>query len=241
MALSAPPSTKGVSDLDSLKWEDLPPKDKGETHADTVFVEVGRALSTWESLESVFAMVFAQLSEGSRGDGLPTAAGRVYGFVTAGQMRMHMLLEVAEIYSVYLNRDFDLKHLQRITKHYTNAARSRNNIAHGLVTNWTSSEGADLGYFLGPALYLTKGNIRVDKWSSSEQGESRPVSPAWKYCYTSADIAHFRLQYEALQTQVQIVLNSLITWRVEEMSRIAQRQMAEPPAVAVVIHNGPAA
>lgn len=239
MALSAPSHTEGVSDLDSLKWEDLPPKDRGESHADAVFVEVGRALSTWEILESVFAMVFSQLSEGSRGDGLPHAAGRVYGFVTAGQMRMQMLLEVAEIYTVYVNRDFDLKHLQKVMKHYTSAARSRNNIAHGLVTNWTSSDGAGLGYFLGPSLYLTKGNIRVDKWSSSGKGESRPVSPAWKYCYTGADIAHFRGQYEVLQTQVQLVLNSLIKWRGEELLRIAQRQMAEPAAVSVVIHGAP--
>lgn len=239
MAFAPQSSKEGEIDFESLDWEDLPSESRGESGADAIYVEVGRALSTWEQLESVLAIVFSKLCDGRRGESLPLAAGRVYGYVTAGQMRMQMLLEVAEIYSVFVNRDFDLKGLLKLSKHYSKAARSRNNIAHGLVTQWTSADGGNLGFFLGPSMYLSKGNIRVDKWRSSEQAESRPVSPAWKYCYTAKDITHFRVRYEALSAQVSSVLSSLIKWQVEESFRIAERQAAEPITASIVGNSSP--
>lgn len=215
------PSLKTPVDIDAIGWGDPPTKNQGEESQDRIFIGVGQALTAWEIVETNLALAFTIFCGGSRGESLMGASGRAYGAVQGGMTRKKMLDEIAEIYSVYENRDFDVGAFKRILKHYGNAADSRNNIAHGVACELMSEAQGRMGWFLVPSSYRTSRNIRLDKWRE-EAGKAALVEfPAWTYCYTSADLADFTARYEALSAKIATVVSKEIQWQVSNFTRNA--------------------
>lgn len=212
-------------DIDLLGWSDSPPKQQGDASEDDIYLGVRRALTAWEVMESQFAMAFSRFCSGRYGEALLGASGRAYGSVPGGGTRKNMLQEIAEIYSVFGNRNFDIEGFKKLLTHYGNAARTRNNIAHGMACK-LSVEQEEAGWFLVPAMYLTSRNVRVDKWDAVKSKPAVAALPSWGYSYTGADLSEITAKYKALGLKVGRVVSDELSWQVNEMMGRADQMRA---------------
>lgn len=211
-----------------LIWGDPPMSEVGDGDADPIFTAIGRALTAWEIVETNLAFLFSRFCSGSRGEGVTGVSGRAYGAVPSGNTRRDMLEEVAEMYSRYENDKFDMATFKSVLGHYSNAVRSRNNIAHGVVTEITGADGKHGGWYLTPSPYLTKRNVRVDKWPQGPETGKSGQYPWWSYRYVAADIASFTERYKRLAEIVGRIHNAELQWQVGEMMA-KQTRIVSPP------------
>jgi len=182
----------------AIDWSDPPMSPEGDEDAESIFTEVGRALSTWEMVEDALAILFSRFCSGARGEGVVGVAGRTFGAVPAGNTRKNMLEEAAEIYTAYENQNFDLPGFKSLLKHYGQASGARARIAHGMVRQ-IFTDGESRGYFLAPAGYKSNANWRVDEWLKIQHEAEESPHPWWKYRYRAADIASFCAKFQELE------------------------------------------
>src|SRR5438067_51912 len=118
---------------------------------------VGKALSTWEFTEGIFAHLFATLIRPLRGS---YAARRAYGSIQASRGRLEIIQTTAEVFfrnlpSIDLQAD-----LKEVMKLYGEAGSRRNDIAHGLLMP-SGPDGAK-GCYLAASIYTTKRSISLE-------------------------------------------------------------------------------
>lgn len=211
-----------------LKWDFFRASEHGDNSPDSIHLEVGRSLSQWEMMEVTLGQIYQTLCHGRYSEGLMGAASRTYGLITSPAVRKNVLMEVAEIYSVYVDTEFDLQVFKRLLEHYANASAYRNNLAHGYVSS-INVEDEPLGYYLVPAAYITKRNQRIDQWEAFKAKAPKPEFPSMKYLYTSSDIARLREQMIVLARGFGAFHGLLITKSVQMHLERAQAISAAPP------------
>ena len=171
-------------------WDVAPLLEQGDVDAEPLFSSVGKALTAWEKLDQVQANLFGIIVGSRRG-----AAVAAYGLVAASSARTEMMVAAAEI---VLAESPEL--LGEVTAILTEIGRwgaRRNDIAHGVVSHYTSSWNGepdkDHGHYLIPASYATRKRAKV-------RGES--MMTRGKYAYTAAQVmtyaGHFQDAYHRL-------------------------------------------
>jgi hypothetical protein len=134
-------------------WKRPPRRAIGDRDAVRLYLAIGRALTFWEILEVSLGELFAILVE------TPSqAAPRAYGTLASAFARRDMLLVAGEVLFKYRKPDQVKYHvLDKLLKNYSEASSRRNDIAHGIVTDFTNNAGASIpGGYLVPAEYNSR-------------------------------------------------------------------------------------
>ena len=198
-----------------VKIDQLPPLDQywdkptldknGDEHPDGIFIEMGKCLSKWESLETSFAELFAYFIE-SRSN----VARRAYGYATVG--REDILRGAAEAFFLNHQADDETKrHFNIIMRHKQRGSKFRNEIAHGVVSELLSEKS--FGFFLVPAPYNSKKIetfIRRNRNVIPEEKFTVFDLMGCKYFYKSYHIRLVSNKFEVLQKCVWSFLGDLM-------------------------------
>ena len=169
-------------------WEDRV-DEEGDCSADAIYVEVGRALTQWETLESELANIYAHLlADGSGARFL--AAGSAFGQISGSMNRQEMLKSVIAI--VFSSPPMDaLEEIKAEISVLLNDVRNytgrRNAIAHGVVIELSVNNGARAS-FLAPAWYMTR-------------KQHAPASFSPKFMFNSRTLAYSTLIFMELRTR----------------------------------------
>lgn len=212
-----------------LKWGPFPATDLGDDSPDPIHLEVGRSLSQWEMMEVALGLTYQTMCQGRYSEGLMGAASRTYGLITSATVRKTVLAEIAEIFAVFVDPEFDLLRFKRLLEQYAKASALRNNLAHGYVSS-ISVDGTPHGYYLVPAAYITKRNLRVDQWEEFKSKAPKPDFPSMAYLYTSSDIARIRSQFEVLAKGCGAFHYQALAKNVQIQMELAQTYAKSPPA-----------
>jgi hypothetical protein len=123
----------------------------GDKDISAIYLAVGEALSRWEHAESALIKLYQLLCET---DSL--APCRAYGMLTGFTGRADMLKAAADEY--FHRRDkADHEVVKEIIQGFTNAAKYRNNIAHGIAAGMNLSGTKEhAGYYLQSPSYAEK-------------------------------------------------------------------------------------
>lgn len=195
-----------------VKIDQLPPLDKywdkpildknGDEHPDSIFIEMGKCLSKWESLETSFAELFAYFVE-SRSN----VARRAYGYATVG--REDILRGAAEAFFLNHQADDETKrHFKIIMNHKQRGSKFRNEIAHGVVSELLSEKS--FGFFLIPAPYNSRKNETFVRRNVLPEEKFTVFDISGKeYFYKSYHIKLFCNKFEILQKCVRSFLDDL--------------------------------
>lgn len=190
-------------DMTISPWEPtkfvLPsPSHKGELTPEIVYVEIGRALHTWEHAESALARLFQVLCE-SRS----IAPCRAYGTIESPYQKVQVLRHAAEAF--FGRRDIlsdqDHTDAKALFTAYSSASEYRNNIAHGMTIGHYLSDGTHSGYFLCPPSYSTK---KVKRHKTSELYLSGA-----KYFYKAEDVLHYSRRFQEVLVEVVRIAHSV--------------------------------
>lgn len=210
------PPIPPVNDL----WEHPDSKENGDDNSDTVFRSVGRALSTWEGVETIFASMFGLFVESHS-----KAAERAYGAITSNSGRREALKRAAEIFSSKQGDKFPQNDFDLLMKHFCRAAVTRNEIAHGIVMSFVI-DNKPRGFFITPAPYNSrKTEARTLSWwkEVAEQSRADPFKVfGHDYRYTSADVDHFEKLFEELRKQAS-------GFFIEQLMNVAHEQFERAP------------
>jgi hypothetical protein len=160
---------------------------KGEPNTVLIHMEVGRALSQWEHLESGLTRLFQVLCETPH-----FAACRAYGVVESSFTKTVMLGAAADAF--FARRDpFDTEYHKAVKSLFgacQGAQQYRNNIAHGIAVGFHLSDGTSSGYFLSPPSYATKKVKKIDPREVYLLGAA--------YWYNVSDIDHYTRRFSEL-------------------------------------------
>jgi hypothetical protein len=175
-------------------WAPKPIPATGEDSAEVLFTAVGAALSEWEQLEAILALLFGVfLGE----DGVSLAAQRAYGSVIAFSGRLDLLRGAA---SGYFEKHPDDTHepaFEKLANDAKRASARRNEIAHGqvgLYPRWVRASETT-GYLLMPGSYsVTKNDAR---WEP-------------KYGYMAATVHEYGAHFRGLAEPAASMLVDLI-------------------------------
>lgn len=151
----------------------------GEASTAPIHEAVGRALSTWEHMESGLIKLFQLLCETKS-----FAACRAYGTLDSAFSRQLALTYAAEEFFVSRDKD-DFSKVKTLIKIYNDALKYRNRVAHGMAVQPHS-----FGYFLCPPSYASR--RRVTPYPTERWGFGAD------YFYRVNEIDHIRLRFEQL-------------------------------------------
>lgn len=199
-------------------WDRPPMKEMGDDNEDTVFLSVGRALSQWESLESILAMMFGLFVESDS-----SAAVRAYGAIASSTGRKDALAKAAEVFSSKRGDKFPQKDFDLLMNHFGKAQGRRNEIAHGMVMSFKIGDQAR-GFFLVPAHYNSRKTDAktLPFWREVQQSKDEFRVFGHDYRYTSADIDHFITLFSKLAIQA----NGLF---MEQLMGVTQERFERAP------------
>ncbi|ESY29457.1 MULTISPECIES: hypothetical protein [unclassified Mesorhizobium] len=163
-------------------WDVRPRADKGDATPDSIFFNVGVALTSWELLESALAELFDCLVSGSP-NALQSNRSGIAAFIAVSSSSGRTQMLDAAIPRALKHSKFlvDAKALIQQVKDF--GAR-RNEIAHGIVFDLN-----EVGFYLCP------NNTNPNKWHRKGQSIG-----AATYQYTSGDLSHYISQFEALRS-----------------------------------------
>jgi hypothetical protein len=178
-------------------WDQCPIEPHGDGDVDQIYLAVGRALSTWETLEENLGRVFAALC-GSNGEG----PARAYGAVSSNSGRTDMIREAFSCSHVRSKSSFATfpKFLERVGKYGTR----RNEIAHGVARSFNVNS-VDKGCYLCPASYHSRKTLSstayMDSVINSEFTEQLIFIRVFgKYAYTSNQINYYTDRFSKLNS-----------------------------------------
>jgi hypothetical protein len=168
-------------------YSDPPLPDAGDWSEAALYEATGRALSKWETFETVFADLFTAFL-GPMID--TTAAARAYGSVIAFSGRLNMVRAAAETYFAYspdyhpdpLKKAWLKEQFRQTSKRAETLSKFRNHIAHGVVGEYSSPAGHVRGVALMPARYAFK---RRKLMPEMMRGTTKP-----EYAYTSGIVSY---------------------------------------------------
>ena len=185
-------------------WDRRPYPQHGDQDQDEIYTAVGRALSAWERYEAALAFLLANLVGPNE---IPLPAQRAYAAVRTSEARQEML-KAASIAYFLTRTDCKTKdELQATFKDRLKEACAfcprRNEIAHGVVDRF-NEPGKTY------ALFPPYGSLKArDAFGKAE------------YCYTAADLEHYKSAFEGLRDPV-IHLAALIQVFESECLRAAR-------------------
>lgn len=157
----------------------------GEATKDPIHLAVGRALSEWENIESISAVIFGRFVE------LRSAAAiRAYGVLTAGTIRREVLEAATWVFFRDKGGDPAMLDFVELFAAYGGSAQYINNIAHGICNSFimTAPLGQfQTGWFLCPPHYNTRRRSFLDANAA--------------YFYTAIDIDKCRRRFTQLSIE----------------------------------------
>ena len=192
-------------------WDVPTPPEKGDTTKEAVFVAIGGALSAWENLESWLSHIFAELVAPNA---FPLAARRAYGSILTFRGRKEMIQAAAKAVFFVSPNDTLQERLKSFLDEAQNFAARRNEIAHGIVTEYWPKRSlirfATKGFVLGPPAYATN---KTDL----EPGRVilEPVYHAPSYAYSSAEIEGFERHFERIEREARSLYLHLMKHQIE--------------------------
>jgi len=169
---------------------DIPIEPKGDENPLSTYASVGMALTSWERLDLIQCTIFGVLVNSREG-----SAEAAYGMASSTIARSEMLIAAAEM--IINDRAELLQSITRSVKITNQLSSLRNNIAHGIVTGFTSSitdengntNSNSWGHFLIPPSTNTKKRISKEKRIAlMAEDFFYPPHYANKYAYTSKQI-----------------------------------------------------
>ena len=179
-------------------WEDFV-DEVGDSSADTIYIEIGRALTQWETLESELASIYAHLlADGF--DARFLAAASAFGEISGSSNRLEMLRRVVAV--VFSSPPMDaLEEIQAeisdLLKDVQNYARRRNAIAHGVVIDLSINNGPSAS-FLVPAGYMAR-------------KQHSPMSFSPKFMFNSSTVASSMFRFIELRRRATDIHVKLLT------------------------------
>lgn len=169
-------------------WDRRPWPSRGTRSVDKVYGAVGFALTSWEFYEADLGTLFSLFAAGR--DSI--AARRAYFAVRTFEGRAEMLRAASQAHFNEQPNDVLQQQFKDIIRDATSFSPRRNEIAHGVVTNFRTNP------VLGPprrmksfALYPSFANFK-----------DRAIDKTPSYCYSAADIAYYSDQFEELEMAV---------------------------------------
>jgi hypothetical protein len=214
------------------------PSQVGEDTPDPLFLEIGRALTEWEKLESQLADIF-ELTTGAkpRPHWEASPAKRAYGTISSFNSRQKMVLEAAEVYwrstfHPYHQDDPPFDDLKKYLNKVGMFAARRNDIAHGEVrqilevSEFTFLSGPfkfepDQRYFLIPASYASKTDKPPQLHAALTPGAGSAMQSQFAlgllrngpgaYKYNSVQVAYYGRQFTALAAEAKELIQRMLT------------------------------
>ena len=150
---------------------------------DAIYVEVGRALTKWESLEFTLSETYEALLD-AQTDG----AAYGYGLLVAFTGR-HALLESAEAHLPFRDEP-PFSNLRKLIARAAALCARRNDIAHGVC-----AEVGGRGWFLVPAWYNSKKAPKQDFGPKFNYGVG-------SYAYSAEQLAIYGGHFAALNSEL---------------------------------------
>jgi hypothetical protein len=190
-----PPTPKRPKPSDPLPWLPL-----GDDDPDKIHLAVGRALHTWETIESALGRIFGALILSSA-----EGASRAYGAIGNFSGRKDMLTAAFECYP-YTDDPAVSGFPDILNVIYEFSAR-RNEIAHGWAKQYWDGRKSR-GCYLVPPDYSSRKRISLKERANrywALDGFSIAMQkwpPLEKYAYTAAQIDIYRASFAALEAQL---------------------------------------
>jgi hypothetical protein len=174
---------------------DMPPLPKrGDENQNDTFAAVGVALSKWEYFEGQLGLLYAGLVDAHHAS---APALRSYGVITAFSTRIDMLREATFAFFFGKNKDDlrdDVIDTLNTAKEFSTR---RNEIAHGVVQQYSPKEGDYVsGFVIGPSYFA----VRKKKITLNELTNNIEVRDS--YAYTSKELNIFSAHFEELAEDV---------------------------------------
>ena len=203
-------------------WNQFDQADQGDEDINVLFAAVGKAISSWETMESHLGSIFADLC-GPQNE----APFRAYGTVSSSRGRISMIREAYAVSTLSEFMDDDLSNLLGDVEKF--AAR-RNDIAHGLVQHRVVHD-KDRGHFWGPPTYNSKRQPskaehdmmmqrEADDWHKGLQGS---------YSYNSAQIDHYTAEFSKLAERAFDIRMTFQRRHVERVIALEKFRNSEGP------------
>lgn len=201
-------------------WDRRPWPQTGDNDASTLYASIGCALTAWERYESELAFLFSQFVCAGGPSSIQPAI-RAYCAVRTFQGRMEMLKAASQSFF----HGWGMKDDNRLVKKFMSMVNPsnrynerRNDIAHGVVDAFipeafTIEAARRLAGKMGHALFPTYGYFK------ERTPEGYPL-----YCYTSAEINYFRIQFISLMDPVHTLAAEI------SVTRDVMLQAAQNPA-----------
>lgn len=166
-------------------WEVRPKQEKGSDNYDSIFVQVGRALTAWETAESHMAELFDALVASQ-----PSNRAAFSAFVAVKTSSARTDLLAAAFDRAVGHGDPAREDVSDLIEKFGKFGARRNEIAHGRVYDL-----AEYGYYLGP------NNTMPNKWRDG----------AAKFQYTADDVEFYGREFAQLAANVRHVTEALVT------------------------------
>ncbi|MFN3627505.1 MAG: hypothetical protein ACK4S3_06460 [Parvibaculum sp.] len=184
---------------------DRPPlASKGDDDVNDIYRSVGKALSTWEALETAQASLYGFLIQNSYG-----VAAAVYGLANNAQAKRDMITTALE-WVLSENKDLTREITTAVNMTVKLSAR-RADIAHGRALSLTA-DGREAGCFLIPGIHATK-HVKTMDLLNRPKGTVKTlkvfVETMFSYAYTSDQILAFADHFAAHEHHISLLREKL--------------------------------
>jgi hypothetical protein len=202
-------------------WARPQPRDHGDPNRTLIYQAVGSALNSWERLEEAIFYLCTVLSD-TRDARAHHAIAEIFGSIESSGGRRNALERLSLIYFYPHHEDSRIKKpLRDLLDTVSNASRRRDDIAHGVTTEFMSIQAGGVdhgskGCFLVPAVYISSRNIpRLHYFDKAieytpEGPSDFPILLRGVYRYTSDDIKVFEEKFRELMMKVLEFCGQLI-------------------------------
>ena len=178
-------------------WDVRSQPSKGDSSFEPIFLQVGRALSAWETAESALAELFDVLVAAQPSN---RAAFASFAAVKSSSARGELL--AAAFARAMDQSDPAYDDTAAIIDQFGRYSARRNELAHGRVYNL-----GEHGFQLGP------NNIMPHKWKDGVA----------KYQYASEDVAHYATRFEVLASAISALATALLARNIAARSTQSTR------------------
>jgi hypothetical protein len=183
-------SFENLTHLMEKPYHILPVEKFGDKFADQTYMSVGRALSSWETLETAMESLFSILLAANI-----FSSARIYGTCVSFTGRIDMINAASEIF--FLNHKHKHARIKKFTKVISEFSNRRNDIAHGYVVRYLGDENFE-GHYLLPSAYSTR---------KHSLGYAVPA-----YMYNSKQILFYESHFDDLTNRVYRKVDAIHKW-----------------------------
>lgn len=184
----------------------------GDSDGTAIFTAVGQALTSWEYMEEQLAYLCMEFSNiGQTSSMARLAFQRVFGCIASSSGRREAMAAAAEIY--FWPHDPEgvmMKKLTTLLDNVSKASKLRDDIAHGVVSEFSAGE-KQLGIFLLPSGYKTDRNKAFGRVNFGEEFPWDTMPGLYRY--NSTDILEIRSKFEKLMAVVCEQTNEFVVWK----------------------------